>query len=161
MPISKEKKKEILGKLKTVGASKAIAFVNFHGLTVANVTEFRRALKASGVSYFVAKKSLARKAFGEASISGTMPELAGELGIAYGEDDIAPSREVFAFQKKFENKVSLLGGVFGGKFIGMEEVRALALIPSLQTLRAQFVNLINSPIQGFVMALSEIAKSKV
>ena len=160
MPISKEKKKEILGKLKTVSAAPSLAFVNFHGLTVANVTEFRRALKASGVSYFVAKKSLAKKALGEAGIKGTLPELSGELGIAYGEDAVAPSREVFAFQKKFENKVSLLGGVFEGAFMGMEEAKVLALIPSLQTLRAQFVNLINSPIQGFVMALDGIARKR-
>jgi large subunit ribosomal protein L10 len=160
MPISKEKKGEILGKLKTVSAAKALAFVNFHGLTVANATEFRRALKAAGVSYFVAKKSLAKKALSEAGIAGTLPELKGEFGIAYGEDAIAPSREVFTFQKKFENKVSLLGGMFEGKFIGMEEAKALALIPSLQTLRAQFVNVINSPIQGFVMALDAIAKKK-
>lgn len=160
MPISKEKKSEILGKLKTVASAKSLAFVNFHKLTVADVTEFRRTLKASGVSYFVAKKSLAKKALSEAGIAGTIPELTGELGIAYGEDATAPSREVFAFQKKFENRISLLGGMFDGKFMGMEEAKALAMIPSLQTLRAQFVNLINSPIQGFVMALDAIAKGK-
>ena len=68
---------------------------------------------------------------------------------------------MFFFQKKFENKVSLQGGVFEGKFIGVEEVKALALIPPLQTLRAQFVNLLNSPLQGLVMALDGVAKKKV
>ena len=160
MPISREKKKEVLEKLKVVGGAKAMAFVNFHGLTVANVTEFRRTLKSAGVSYFVAKKTLAKKALTEAGIAGTIPNLPGELGIAYGEDATAPAREVFSFQKKFENKVSLTGGVFEGKFIGLEEAKALALIPGVQTLRAQFVNLINSPIQGFVMALNEVAKKK-
>ncbi|MBI2476317.1 MAG: 50S ribosomal protein L10 [Candidatus Taylorbacteria bacterium] len=178
MPISKEKKKAILGTLKTVAAAKSLAFVNFHGLTVANATELRRKLKASGVSYLVAKKSLAKKAFGEAGITGVIPELKGELGIAYlsaeasaeedlsaaqdrtekDGDDAAPAREVFAFQKKFENRISLLGGVFEGKFIGAEEIKALALIPSLQTLRAQFVNLINSPIQRFAVVLDAIAQ---
>ena len=42
-----------------------------------------------------------------------------------------------------------------------EEMVSIAQIPGLKTLQAQFVNLINSPIQGFVMALSEIAKKKV
>jgi len=158
--ISKDKKKEILEKLKHVGASKALAFVNFHGLTVANATELRRKLKESGVSYLVAKKSLAKKALGEAGISGAVPELAGELGIAYGDDVVAPAREIFSFQKKFENRVSLLGGVFEGKFIGAEEVKALALIPPLQILRAQFVNLVNSPSKGLVMVLDGIAKKK-
>lgn len=176
MSISKEKKKEILGSLKTISASKALAFVNFHGLTVADATELRRKLKESGVSYLVAKKTLAKKALGEAGIGGTMPELAGELGIAYlpavarsdsgdvneADDNlIAPARETFVFQKKFENRISLLGGVFEGKFIGVDEIKALALIPSRQTLYSQFVNLINSPLQGLVMALDGIAKKKV
>ena len=165
MPLSKEKKKEVLGKLQKVTGSKAIAFVNFHGLTVANATELRRKLKEVGVGYVVAKKSLTRKALADAGIAGTMPELAGELGIAYlsaeALDMTAPTRETFVFQKKFENKISLLGGVFEGKFIGKDEARVLAEIPSRQTLYAQFVNLINSPIQSFVMALDGIAKKKV
>ena len=161
MPISKEKKGEILKKLKDVVSAKSLVFVNFHGLTVANATELRRKLKESGVGYMVSKKTLTKKALGEAKIVGTLPELIGELGVAYGEDLMAPARETFAFQKKFEGKLSFLGGVFEGKFMSADEAKALALIPPLQTLRAQFVNLINSPIQGFVMALSEVAKKKV
>lgn len=160
MPISKEKKKEVLGKLKTVVSAKSLALLNFHGLTVANVTEFRRALKASGVSYYVAKKSLTKKALNEAGIAGTLPTMAGELGIAYSDDILAPARESFVYQKKFDNKVSIQGGVFEGKFMSIDEMKALAMIPSMQTLRAQFVNLINSPIQGLVMALDAIAKKK-
>ncbi len=161
MPLSKEKKGEQLTRLKTIASAKSLAFVNFHGLTVSNVTELRRALREAGVSYLVAKKTLTKKALTEAGISGTLPDLKGELGIAWSEDLLAPARETFVFQKKFENKVSLLGGVFDGKFMNADEVKALALIPSLQTLRAQFVNLINSPIQGLVMVLDGVARKKV
>lgn len=160
MPLTKQKKSELLKKLKTVTAAKSLAFVNFHGLTVANVTELRRKLKESGVGYLVAKKTLAKKALGEAGIAGAVPDLPGELAIAYGEDATAPARETFGFQKKFENKVSLLGGVFEGKFMGMEEMKVIALIPSLQTLRAQFVNVINSPIQKLVVGLNAIAQAR-
>ncbi|MBU6390336.1 50S ribosomal protein L10 [Patescibacteria group bacterium] len=161
MPLSKEKKKELLERLKAVSKAKSVAFVNFHGLSVADANELRRALRASGVSYLVSKKTLAKKALGEAGFAGTVPELAGELGIAWSDDQLAPTREAFSFQKKFEGRVSLLGGVFEGKFIGREEAKALALIPPRQTLLAQFANLINSPIQGLVMVLDGIAKKKV
>jgi large subunit ribosomal protein L10 len=161
MPISKQKKTEILEKLrKAVKDSKAIAFVNFHGLTVAGITEVRRQLRASNVGYMVAKKTLAKKALSEAGFTGELPELQGELGIAYSADLIAPAREVFTFQKKFENKISLVGGVFDGKYMNKEAMTSIALIPSQQTLYAQFVNLINSPLQGLVMALDGIAKKK-
>jgi large subunit ribosomal protein L10 len=78
----------------------------------------------------------------------------------YGADPIEGAREVYAFQKKLDKKIQIVGGVFEGKFMNQAEMLMVAQIPGLKTLQAQFVNLINSPIQGFVMALSEIAKSK-
>lgn len=161
MPVSKSNKKEILSDLnKVLGDSKSIVFVNFHGLSSNEVNSVRKGLKEKGVGYMVAKKTLARKALEEAKVPGTMPELVGELSIAFGTDMVLPASEVYSFQKKLENKISILGGVFEGKLVSKEEMLAVAQIPPLTTLQAQFVNLINSPIQGFVMALSEIAKKK-
>ena len=91
-------------------------------------------------------------------IEGTMPELPGELGLAYGKDLVTPAREVFEFQKKFKDSISILGGIFEGRFMSKEEMLSIALIPPTKTLQAMFVNVINSPIQGFVMALDQIAK---
>ena len=80
--------------------------------------------------------------------------------MAYSAYLIAPAREVFAFQKKYKDNLSIVGGIFDGKYMSKEEMMAIALIPSRETLYAQFVNVINSPIQGLVMALDAIAKKK-
>jgi large subunit ribosomal protein L10 len=161
MAVSKEKKSEILdGLKKIVKDSASIVFINFHGLPVSESSAIRKELRGKGVGYSVAKKTLTRKALSEGGIAGTMPEMPGELGIVYGKDQIDPAREIYAFQKKLDKKLSILGGIFEGKFMNQSEMMAVAQIPGLKTLHAQFVNLINSPIQGFVMALSEIAKSK-
>lgn len=161
MPISKEKKKEIwkdvTSALKPAGS---VVFANFHGITVANSTAMRKKLKTEGVDYLVAKKSIVKKILGEMKLPGSMPSLDGELAIVGGNDLIAPAREIFDFQKKFDNKVSILGGIFEGKFVSKEEMTAIATIPSAHTLQAMFVNVINSPIQGFVMAIDAIAKKK-
>lgn len=159
--ITKDKKKEILEKLdKVFKTSKNVTFVNFHGLSVKNAMEIRRKMRAEGVGYFVAKKTLLKKALEKRKMEGTLPSLEGETGIAYGEDLVAPSREAFGFQKKFEGVFKLLGGIFDGKFMGKDEITAVASIPPLKTLRAQFVNVINSPIQGLVVALNKIAEKK-
>jgi large subunit ribosomal protein L10 len=165
MPRTKVEKKEILEKVETiVKDAESIVFVNFHGLKVGDTVAVRRQLRKEGVGFFVAKKSLTRKALEGTktgkTFSGTLPELAGELGIAYGKDLIAPAREVFAFQNKFKGNIAILGGIFEGKYMSKEEMTGIALIPSPKTLQAMFVNVINSPIQGFVMALSEIGKKK-
>ena len=161
MAVSKEKKGEIFDKLKkVVKDSVSMVFVNFHGLPVADSSGIRQTLRSKGVSYTVAKKSLTRKALEGEKIVGTMPEMPGELGIVYGSDLLDPAHEIYEFQKKFDKKIQIVGGVFEGRYMNQSEMISVAQIPGLHTLHAQFVNLINSPIQGFVMALSEIAKSK-
>jgi large subunit ribosomal protein L10 len=161
MALAKSKKKEILEKVTDVAQkAKSVVFVNFKGLTVADSTAMRKQLRSAGVKYTVAKKTLAKRAFAERKLEGTMPELDGELALAYGEDLVAPAREVHAFQKKFDGKVSILGGVFENKFMSKDDMTAIASIPSQQTLYGMFVNLINSPIQRFVIAMNEIAKTK-
>ena len=161
MARTKTEKKEILEKLeKIVKGAESMVFVNFHGLKVAQATEVRRKLTAEKVGFFVAKKSLTRKALDLKKVEGSIPELTGEVGLAYGTDLIAPAREVYEFQKKYKGNVAILGGVFDGKFMSKEEMMGIALIPSPKTLQTMFVNVINSPIQGFVMALDQIAQKK-
>ncbi len=161
MAITRAKKGEVLEKLKkALKEANSMVFVNFKGLTVGNTTEMRRALKSGGVSYSVSKKSLTEKALTEAGFEGTLPELPGELSLAWGEDLVAPAREVYTFQKKFPENLKILGGVFEGRFMSKSEMEGIATIPPTQVLRGMFVNIINSPIQRFAIALSEIAKSK-
>ncbi len=161
MPITKEQKKETLDKIKgAVKDSSSVVFVNFHGLGVAESSEMRRALRGNNVSYFVTKKTLIKKALEGEKIESTLPPLDGEVAIAYSADAIAPAREVYTFQKKFEGKLSILGGIFEGAYKDKESMLSIASIPSLQVLLGQFVNLINSPIQGFVLALNAIAEKK-
>jgi large subunit ribosomal protein L10 len=161
MALAKAKKGEIVQDVaRAVKGSKSIVFVNFHGLTVANVTELRKQLTSQGVKYMVAKKTLAKRAFAESGTEGELPELEGEFAMAYGEDLIAPAREIYNFQKKLADKITIIGGIFDGKYMTKDEMTDIASIPGVKTLHAQFVNLINSPLQGFVMALSEIAKKK-
>jgi len=159
--ITKAQKKEIIdGLSKVVKDAKSVVFVNFHNLSVADETLMRKALRANGVGYVVAKKTLAKIAMGNASVSGVLPELEKELALAYGEDLIAPAREVFSFQKKYKDNVSIMGGIFDGKYMTKEEMSSIALIPSKEGLYGMFVNIINSPIQRFVIALNEVAKTK-
>lgn len=161
MPITKNKKIEIVDGLgKNFSDSKSVVFVNFHGLTVMDASAFRRALRKEGVGYTVAKKSLIKRALESASVKGERPELAGEIAVAYSEDLIAPARGVYDFQKKLENKVSIVGGIFEGEYKSKSEMMEIALIPSLDTLRGMFVNIINSPIQRMVIALNQIAEKK-
>lgn len=161
MAISKAKKEEIVDKLtKALKGAKSLVFVNFHGLTVSNVTDMRRALSGEGVSYAVTKKSLTKRVLADEKFDGMQPELTGELAMAWSDDLVAPARGVYGFQKKYPDALSILGGVFEGRYMTKAEMEEIASIPPLQTLRGKFVNIINSPIQRIAIALSEVAKTK-
>lgn len=160
MAITKAKKADILAKLETVrDNSDAIVFVHFKGLTVANTTAMRKELRDKGVGYFVAKKTLMTKAFGE-KFEGSMPQLDGEVAIAYSTDAIAPAQNIKEFAGKYKDSIAIVGGVFQGVFKNKEEMVAIASIPPLETLRGMFAQLVNSPRQRFAVVLSKVAETK-
>lgn len=161
MAIAKAKKEEIVGKLKKVFKdAKSLVFINFHGLNVTNATEMRRVLKEEGVSYAVAKKTLTKRAIAEEGFEGLEPTLDGELALAWGDNLMAPARGVYAFHKKWPESLKIMGGVFEGRYQSAVEMEAIAQIPTLDVLRGRFVNIINSPIQRWVVALGQIAEKK-
>lgn len=159
MAINKAKKGEIVDKLeKALKSAKSLVFVNFHGLKVSDATAMRQALRNEGVSYAVTKKTLTKKVLEGEKFEGAQPELTGELAMAWSEDLIAPARGVYSFQKKFPEGLKILGGVFEGRYMSKAEMEGIATIPETPVLRGMFVNIINSPIQRFAIALNEVAK---
>jgi large subunit ribosomal protein L10 len=162
MAITKQKKSEISAKLgDVVGKATSLVFVRFNKLSVADTATVRKQLKAEQVGYYVAKKTLIKRALSAQGITGELPEMAGEIAIAYSESDAtAPARLIYQAGKKYKDALKIVGGVFENAFADAAAMTAIATIPSLQVLRGMFVNVINSPRQGFVMALDQIAKSK-
>jgi len=161
MPITLDKKKELVVILdKALKGANSVVFVKFDKLKVADVNNLRRTLQGESVGYQVAKKTLLKRALGSHGVTGTLPEIPGQVAIAYGADLLAPAREVLAFQKKHKDNISIVGGVFEGKYMDASEMMSIANIPPLQTLRGMFVNLINSPIQRFAVVLDQIAATK-
>jgi large subunit ribosomal protein L10 len=161
MALTKEKKKEILTKLKDIFSNaESAVFVKFKGLNVLDTSQMRNALRTENVGYFVAKKTLIKRTLQEAGIKGELPALPGEIAIAYSADLTAPARGVFEFAKKFKENIAIAGGIFEGRYMNEIEMTEIASIPPLQTLYGMFVNIINSPIQRCAIALDQIARSK-
>lgn len=160
MAINKEKKLAIVDKLnKITQAQETVVFVNFHGLPVALNTELRDNLRSQSAGYFVAKKTLIKRALADKFV-GQMPELEGEIALAYSSDPLASAKGVYEFQKKNADKVKIAGGIFEGRYLSAEAMTQIASIPGREILYGKFVNLINSPIQGLVIALSAVADKK-
>lgn len=162
MAISKDKKSEILAKLTDAfKEASSIAFVSFSKLTVKDASRVRKELADAGVRYYVAKKTLIRLSLKQKGYEGEIPELPGEVAVAWTADDVtAPARGVYDLGKKLKGAIALVGGVFEGVFADATKMTEIALIPSLGALRGMFANIINSPRARFAIALGEVAKIK-
>ncbi|KKQ86999.1 MAG: 50S ribosomal protein L10 [Parcubacteria group bacterium GW2011_GWF2_38_8] len=169
--LQKSKKEEIIKSLeKTIKESETVVFVNFHGMSVGNETTLRRDLREQGVGYKVFRKTLLKRAL-KGKAMGEIPKLSGEIAVAYlsagasveagPKDKIAPARGIYNFQKVYKDILNIMGGIFEGKFIQKEKMTEIAMIPDREVLYAQFVNLINSPIQRFVVVLNAIGEKKI
>ncbi len=163
MAKTKAEKGVIIDKLEDAfktGASSV--FVHFTKVTVAEESAMRRALRADGVSYFVAKKTLMRRALEKLGHAHETLPLEGEVAVAYGggEDSTVAARLVHEFGKKLTDKLTILGGIFEGKLVDGVKMQEIATIPPMATLRAMFAQLVNSPRQRFAVVLSKVAEKK-
>ncbi len=159
MAITKQKKTEIITRIEAgLKEAETVTFVNFHGLTVLEVTVLRKSLRDAGVKYYVAKKTLVKRALDAQKVTGTQPPLVGELALAWSDDAVASAKGVFEFQKTHKDKVALMGGVYQGAYMSKDEITTLASIPSMLGLRTQFVGMLNGSIASFVRVIDAKAK---
>lgn len=161
MAITKDKKKNLVEDIdKSLSGSKSVVFVKFDKLRVADSDTFRRDMRNAGVGYTVTKKTLLKRALESQKIEGEMPEMEGQIAIAYSEDDLASAREVYNFHKGHKDNVQIVGGIFEGKYKNAIEMMSIATIPSREVLLSQIAYLLKSPIQRLAIGINEVAKTK-
>ncbi len=148
-------KREFVADLSTVFAETSMVVVTRNeGMTVADVTDLRRKMRAAGASFKVAKNRLALLALDGTRFDGLKPLMKGPTAISWSKDPVAVAKAAVDFAKTNE-KFVLVGGSLGTQVLDVSGVKALAELPSLDTLRAKFLGLLNTPatrIAGVVQA---------
>ena len=162
MAITQDKKNAITAKLTdALNEAASVVFVRFHKLSVADTSKVRKDLKNEGVKYYVAKKTLIKRALAAKGFTGELPVLDGEIAIAWSPvDPTAPARLIHAAGKKYKEAIAIVGGVFENVLADAATMVGIATIPPLPVLRGMFANVINSPRSRFAVALAEVAKTK-
>ena len=163
MAITKAKKSEVVAKVNNAVTNAAsVVFVHFKGLSMEDTSAMRKSLRGDGVSYLVAKKTLIRHALASKGYGGTMPELPGEIAIAWSSsqdaDPTLAARDIYEHGQKHKDSLTIVGGIFEGAYQDAVAMNSIATIPPLPVLRGMFVNVLNSPIQGLVLALNAVAE---
>jgi large subunit ribosomal protein L10 len=153
--VERTEKRDFVASLAGVFAETSFVLVAQNkGLTVADVSELRRRMRASGATYKVAKNRLATLALAGTRFQGISPLLKGPTALAWSKDPVAVAKTALEFAKA-NDKFVVLGGAIGNQTLDVAGVKALAELPSLETLRAQLVGLIQTPatrIAGILQA---------
>ena len=137
------------------GKSPHAILVDFRGLTVPAVTEFRRKVRASGSSYRVVKNTLALRAAKGTAIEKLKDKFEGTTGVAYtGSDPVALAKVLVDFAKDNPNLVVKGALVSGTELLDAEGVKALSTMPGLPELRAKLLGLLQAPATNLVRVLN-------
>ena len=156
MPSNKvlEAKKQIVEALAAkMQSAQAGVLVKYEGITVAEDTELRAALRKAGVEYSVMKNTLTGKACDMVGYGDMKQYLEGMTAIAICQDDpIAPARIMKEFADKI-NSFEIKAGFVDGGVIDQAGVEALAATPSKEVLVAKMMGSLMSSLYGLAYVL--------
>ena len=143
--MDREGKRDFVAGLAQVFAETSMVVVTRNqGLTVAEVTDLRRRMRAAGAEFKVAKNRLAKLALEGTKFDGISPLLIGTTALAWSMDPVVVAKTVVDYAKS-NDKLELVGGALGARTLDAAGVRALAELPSLDQLRGKLLGLLAAP----------------
>jgi len=160
-------KKEVVAELvEKIKKAQSVVFVDYQGIKVNEETALRKQMRESGAEYLVAKNRLFKIALKESGVEDNFDEvLEGTTAFAFGyADPVAPAKAVFeltkAKAKAKQDIFKIKGGVLTGKKVNVDEVEALAKLPSRDQLLSMLLNSMLGPVRKLAYATVAIADKK-
>ncbi|UTR12499.1 50S ribosomal protein L10 [Evansella sp. LMS18] len=156
-----EKKQQVVEEIAAkLQESQSTIVVDYRGLDVSEVTELRKQLREAGVDFKVYKNTMTRRATEKAGLTELDEQLVGPTAIAFSNEDVvAPARILNKFAKEHKD-LEIKAGVIEGRVASLEEVQALADLPSRDGLISMLLSVMQAPIRNFALATKAVAEQK-
>jgi large subunit ribosomal protein L10 len=155
--LTRAQKQEAVAELKAkFSRANSVIVAQYRGLDVASVDKLRAKLRADGqdkYEYHVVKNSLLRIASEGSDVAVLKPHFKGPTAVAISYADPVKLAKTLTDYAKENDKFALRGGMLSGKAIDAKEIATLATLPSLETLRAQLIGLLQAPAQKILGVL--------
>lgn len=129
---------------KTLSGASLVVVTRQSGLTVKEVTDLRRQMKAAGATYKVTKNRLARLALKDTPYQELAPLFTGPTAVACSKDPVAAAKVAVKYADSNE-KITILGGSLGDRKLDVAAIKSLATLPSIDALRGKLIGLIQAP----------------
>jgi large subunit ribosomal protein L10 len=154
---NKEAKAPVIDELADKLERSSIAILtDYRGLTVAEISDLRRRLRAVNVEYLVAKNTLTRFAAERVNKAAITSDLEGPTAIAFGYDDPAAAAKVMQDYLRTSRILKVKSAALGDRRISPEQVQSLAELPPRNQLQARLLGALNGPASGFVGLLNGV-----
>ena len=154
-----EKQAIVAALVDNLKAASSGVLVDYKGITVAEDTELREELRKNGVDYGVVKNTLVRFALDDAGLNELDEVLHGTTALAVSaEDPIAPMRIVNKYAKQMGDRFNIKAGFMDGKVLPLDDVFALAELPSKDALLGQVLGMMLAPITSLAIVIKAIAE---
>ena len=147
---------EIIDKMKN---SQSTVVCEYRGLTVAEVTELRRTLRAEDVDFKVYKNTMFERACDDAGYADLKDALNGPNAFAFSPDATAPARVLAKFAKKHKALV-LKKGIVEGKVVDEDTIKELSLLPNRDGMLSMLLSCLQSPVSSFARVVKAVAEAK-
>ncbi len=142
-----------------VTGAQTLVVAEYRGITVGDLTRLRKSARESGVFLKVVKNTLFARAVKDTPFEKLAVQMTGPLIYSIGSDAVAPAKILNDFAKTNE-KIIIKAGVYNGKLLDIDAVKALASIPSREELLAKLVGVMQAPVSGFARCLAAVAEKK-
>ena len=139
--------------------SQSTVVCEYRGLSVAEVTELRRALRAEDVDFKVYKNTMVERACDETGYEDLKDTLNGPNAFAFSTDATAPARVLAKFAKKHKALV-LKKGIVEGKVVDEDTIKELSLLPNRDGMLSMLLSCLQSPVSSFARVVKAVADAK-
>jgi large subunit ribosomal protein L10 len=150
-PKKVERIEEVSEKLKR---STGLVITDYRGLTVAQLQQLRRKLRAGGVDYVVVKNTLARRAAAANGLEVLEAELNGPVGLAVGYGEPVATAKLVNDYIKQTRRLVIKSGLLGKQVINADSVKQLAELPGRDALLGQLAGALNHSVAQLAGALN-------
>ena len=140
--------------------AQSVVVVDYRGLTVAEDTQLRKALREAGVTYKVYKNTMIRFAAKGTAFEALEPNLEGPTALAVSKEDATAPARILAEVAKKADKLEIKGGVVEDTYYDAKGMQVIATIPSREVLLGKLLGSMQSPITNFARVIKQIAEQQ-
>ena len=158
--VKKAKEEIVNGIVSKVKESSTIVVAEYRGLTVAQIEELKKALRAEEATMFVYKNSLVERATKELGYDALNEYLSGPNAFFFSKDVTKGPKVIAKYAKRFGDFLKVKAGVVEGKVVDAATISELAKLPGREGLLSMFLSCLQAPVRQFACAVKAVAESK-